>query len=75
MKTFKKDMEVIINTVDKEKLPSYKRLLTEEYWKIPDEQLFQPFSQWLAQMDILERLHIHRSLLIRAVPRLYKQIQ
>ena len=38
MKAFKKDMEVIINTVDKEKLPSYKRLLTEEYWKIPDDQ-------------------------------------
>lgn len=38
MKLFKKDMEVIINTVDKEKLPSYKRLLTEEYWKIPDDQ-------------------------------------
>ena len=38
MKVFKKDMEVIINTVDKEKLPSYKRLLTEEYWKIPDDQ-------------------------------------
>ena len=38
MKVFKNDMEVIINTVDKEKLPSYKRLLTEEYWKIPDDQ-------------------------------------
>ena len=38
MKIFKKDMEVIINTVDREKLPSYKRLLTEEYWKIPDDQ-------------------------------------
>lgn len=38
MKLFKKDMEVIINTVDKEKLPSHKRLLTEEYWKIPDDQ-------------------------------------
>ena len=38
MKAFKKDMEVIINTVDKEKLPSYKRLLTEEYWKIADDQ-------------------------------------
>lgn len=38
MKTFKSDMEVIINTVDKEKLPSYKRLITEEYWKIPDDQ-------------------------------------
>ena len=38
MKVFKNDMEVIINTIDKEKLPSYKRLLTEEYWKIPDDQ-------------------------------------
>lgn len=38
MKTFKMDMEVIINTVDLEKLPAYKRLLTEEYWKIPDDQ-------------------------------------
>ena len=31
-------MEVIINTVDTEKLPGYKRLLTEEYWKIDDDQ-------------------------------------
>ncbi len=38
MKTFKKDMEVIINTIDTEKLPGYKRLLTEEYWKIADDQ-------------------------------------
>ena len=38
MKIFKDDMEAIINTVDIEKLPGYKRLLTEEYWKIPDDQ-------------------------------------
>ena len=38
MKTFKADMEVIINTIDTEKLPGYKRLLTEEYWKITDDQ-------------------------------------
>src|SRR5574344_2172061 len=38
MKTFKKDMEVIINTIDTDKLPGYKRLLTEEYWKINDDQ-------------------------------------
>ncbi len=31
-------MEVIINTVDTDKLPGYKRLLTEEYWKISDDQ-------------------------------------
>ncbi len=38
MRAFKKDMEVIINTIDTEKLPGYKRLLTEEYWKISDDQ-------------------------------------
>lgn len=37
MKTFKKDMEMIISTVDTSNLPGYKRLLTEEYWKISDE--------------------------------------
>ncbi len=38
MKIFKRDMEAIINTVDTDKLPGYKRLLTEEYWKIADDQ-------------------------------------
>lgn len=38
MKIFKENMEVIINTVDTDKLPGYKRLLTEEYWKIADDQ-------------------------------------
>ena len=38
MKTFKNDMEMIIQTIDTEKLPGYKRLLTEEYWKISDDQ-------------------------------------
>ena len=38
MKVFKQDMEAIINTVDTDKLLGYKRLLTEEYWKIPDDQ-------------------------------------
>ena len=37
MKTFKKDMEMIINTVDTSNLPGYRRLLTEEYWKIDDD--------------------------------------
>ena len=50
MKVFKRDMEVIINTVDKEKLPSYKRLLTEEYWKIPDDQ-FLPVIE-----DVIENV-------------------
>ena len=38
MKIFKENMETIINTIDTENLPAYKRLLTEEYWKISDDQ-------------------------------------
>ena len=38
MRLFKENMEVIINTIDTDKLPAYKRLLTEEYWKISDDQ-------------------------------------
>jgi len=38
MKTFKRNMDVIVNTIDTNKLPGYKRLLIEEYWKIPDDQ-------------------------------------
>ena len=48
MKTFKRDMEDIINTVDTDKLPGYKRLLTEEYWKISDDQFPKVVS------DVLE---------------------
>ncbi len=38
MKLFKENMETIRNTIDTENLPAYKRLLTEEYWKISDDQ-------------------------------------
>ena len=38
MKVFKEDMEVIRNTIDTDQLPAYKRLLTEEYWKMSDDQ-------------------------------------
>ena len=38
MKIFKQNMEVIRDTVDTKQLPGNKRLLTEEYWKIPDDQ-------------------------------------
>ena len=38
MKIFKDNMETIRNTVDTENLPAYRRLLTEEYWKISDDQ-------------------------------------
>ena len=38
MKIFKGNMETIKNTIDTENLPAYKRLLTEEYWKISDDE-------------------------------------
>ena len=38
MRIFKENMETIRNTIDTESLPAYKRLLTEEYWKISDDQ-------------------------------------
>ena len=38
MKIFKENMETIRNTVDTDNLPGYKRLLTEEYWKISDDE-------------------------------------
>ncbi|MDO5555755.1 MAG: P-loop NTPase fold protein [Clostridia bacterium] len=50
MKVFKKNMEVIINTVDTEKLPGYKRLLTEEYWKISDDQFPNIIEEVLADI-------------------------
>lgn len=38
MKLFKENMEVILNTAGLGKMPAYKRLLTEEYWKIQDDE-------------------------------------
>ena len=50
MKTFKKDMEVIINTVDTQKLAAYKRLLVEEYWKISDDEFPTIIEQIIADV-------------------------
>ena len=48
MKIFKENMETIRNTIDTENLPAYKRLLTEEYWKISDDEFCKVIS------DIIE---------------------
>ncbi len=47
MKIFKENMETIIRTVDKENLPAYKRLLTEEYWKIEDDKFTKVINEIL----------------------------
>ena len=38
MRLFKENMEVVLNTAGLSKMPAYKRLLTEEYWKISDDE-------------------------------------
>ena len=50
MKTFKDNMEVIINTIDTDKLPGYKRLLTEEYWKISDDSFGNVIEEVLEEV-------------------------
>ncbi len=38
MKIFKRDMEDVVRTEDILNMPGYKRLLNEEFWKIPDTE-------------------------------------
>ena len=64
MKTFKRDMEDIINTVDTDKLPGYKRLLTEEYWKISDDQFPKVVEEVLdstkkGEMSLIDTVKIY----------------
>lgn len=47
MKLFKENMDTIRNTVDTENLPGYKRLLTEEYWKISDDEFVKVIEEVL----------------------------
>ena len=47
MKIFKENMEVIRDTIDTNQRPGYKRLLTEEYWKIPDDQFIGVINETL----------------------------
>ena len=47
MRIFKNNMDVIQNTIDTENLPSFKRLLTEEYWKISDDQFDKVIDETL----------------------------
>ncbi len=47
MKTFKDDMENIVSQENKEKMPSYKKLLTEDYWKIADSEFNKVITETL----------------------------
>ena len=41
MKMFKEDIEIILNTVDMQRIPSYKKILIEEYWKFADDKFLE----------------------------------
>ena len=47
MKTFKDDMDAIVAQETKGHVASYKRLLTEDYWKIEDSEFNQVVSETL----------------------------
>ena len=66
MKTFKKDMEMIINTVDTSNLPGYRRLLTEEYWKIDDDDFDRIID------EVIEDVKAGKTTLIRVICDLQK---
>lgn len=47
MRTFKDDMESIVAQENREQMPSYKRLLTEDYWKIADSEFNKVITETL----------------------------
>ena len=64
MKLFKENMETIRNTVDTENLPGYKRLLTEEYWKISDDEFGKVIKEVLenvkkGELELIEIVKIY----------------
>ena len=50
MKLLKDDMEEIKNTGENRNVPAYKRLLTEEYWKISDEDFLKVLNEIIEEI-------------------------
>ena len=50
IKVFKNDMDTMMNTVDSSLIPTYKKLLTEEYWKINEDQFEKIVEEVLEQV-------------------------
>ena len=50
MKLLKNDMEEIKNTIENRNVLAYKRLLTEEYWKIPDEEFLKVITEIIEEI-------------------------
>ena len=51
MKLFKKDMDEIQNSGESKTIPAYRRLLTEEYWKIPDEEFLKVINEIIKEIS------------------------
>ncbi len=50
MKLFKEELEVVNASPKSKKVPSYKKILVEEYWKVPDERFTQIIDETLEEV-------------------------
>ena len=50
MRLFKEDMEKVLNIAGLVKIPAYKKLLTEEYWKISDDEFLDMIEEILTEV-------------------------
>ena len=50
MKLFKEDMEQVNLSEGSKKIPAYKKILVEEYWKVQDDKLFSIVQETLADV-------------------------
>ena len=50
MRLFKDDMEKVLNISGLVKIPAYKKLLTEEYWKISDDEFLDMIEEILTEV-------------------------
>ena len=50
MRLFKDDMEKVLNISGLVKIPAYKKLLTEEYWKISDDEFLEMIEEILTEV-------------------------
>ncbi|MBR6253081.1 MAG: hypothetical protein IKR04_04500 [Clostridia bacterium] len=64
MKIFRDDMDAIVADEDRGHVPSYKRLLTEDYWKIEDNEFSQIITETLedvkaGKLQLVEYLKLY----------------
>ena len=51
MKLFKEELEAVNASPKTKKIPSYKKILVEEYWKLPDEQFTKIVEETLEEVQ------------------------